>query len=208
MSTYSTSEFSPADAFKAPSNLNKPVQQHLIKVYGTLCGLSVIAGLGVYAHVYGLFFFGGGLVSFLFGIAALVGIMSMPNTPENKLTRYGLLGVFGFMEGLSIGPVVKYALAITYFLYLGGILGSVLSLLLWTSFINSFVGSKFIFDIEIYVGLLMFSGYDEISDALTLFIDLVGIFVRILSIFADKSENGNQRQKERRSRRKAGYSGQ
>ncbi|RHZ79809.1 hypothetical protein Glove_140g95 [Diversispora epigaea] len=182
--------------------------------------------------------------------------MSLPNTPGNKLTRYGLLGVFGFMEGLSIGPVVKYALSISisnnilinacvvtglmfsaftlsamftnkaYFMYLGGILGSVLSLLLWTSFINSFIGSKFIFDIEIYVGLFMFCGYviydtqliiyratelgvrDEVSDALTLFIDLVGIFVRILLIFSDKSEKSNQKQKERRSRRKAGYSGQ
>ncbi|CAG8545958.1 11192_t:CDS:2 [Acaulospora morrowiae] len=240
-------DFPTSEAFKNTTDLSKPVQKHLLKVYATLSGLTLIAALGSYAHITGSFLFGGGVISFLVGMASLVGILSLPDTPDNRLIRYGLLANFGFMEGLSIGPVIKYALAISFsdqiilnacfftaaifgcfsmssllsnkrmFIYVGGILASVLSMLLWTSFINSFIGSKVLYNAELYIGLLMFCGYviydtqliiyrflhmgstDVVGHTLDLFIDLVGIFVRILLIMLNKSEKEERRRRIRRN---------
>ncbi|CAI2168306.1 12371_t:CDS:2 [Funneliformis geosporum] len=119
MSTFFESNFgsrnsSTFEAFKNVSDLTKPIQQHLIKVYATLATACLIAAVGSYAHISGLFLFGGGLLSFLIGFASLIGIMAFPDIPDNKNLRYGLLFNFAFMEGLSIGPLVDYALQIDY----------------------------------------------------------------------------------------------
>jgi hypothetical protein len=56
--------FSTFEAFKNASDLTKPVQQHLIKVYATLSALCILTAAGSYAHITGLFLFGVCIVFF------------------------------------------------------------------------------------------------------------------------------------------------
>ncbi|GBB88443.1 hypothetical protein RclHR1_00150039 [Rhizophagus clarus] len=241
--------FSTFEAFKNVSDLSKPIQQHLIKVYTALAVLCLLTAAGSYAHITGLFLFGGGLLSFLIGLVSLIGITVLPDTPNNKNLRYGLLFNFAFMEGLSIGPLIDHALNINSsgqivlmattitslifgsftissllsnkrtFIYLGGVLASAISALFWMSFINAFIGSRLLFTAELYVGLLIFCGYviydtqliiyratigsrDVVRHTLDLFVDLIGIFVRILFILiknSEEKENGRRRRNNRRT---------
>jgi FtsH-binding integral membrane protein len=45
------------------------------------------------------------------------------------------------------------------FLFLGGMIGSGLTTLFWLSFLNIFFGSYVVFNIQLYLGLLVFSGF-------------------------------------------------
>lgn len=56
--------FSTFEAFKNASDLTKPIQQHLIKVYTTLAVLCLLTAAGSYAHITGLFLFGVCIVFF------------------------------------------------------------------------------------------------------------------------------------------------
>ncbi|CAG8523473.1 31593_t:CDS:2, partial [Racocetra persica] len=148
-------DFSPFDAFKNVQDISKPVQQHLLKVYLTLSTVCLTSAAGAYAHTHDLFLFNN----------------------------------FAFMEGLSIGPLIELTLMVSYsyqiiinaciltflifgsftlgallsnkrtYIYLGGILGSAISMLLWMSFINAFVGSVALFSAELYIGLGVFCLY-------------------------------------------------
>ncbi len=104
-------------------------------------------------------------------------------------------------------------------LYIGGICGGVLSMLMWGSLISMFWRSQFMMDVQLYVGLFMFMGYvvfdtqliiekseallsagshsDVAEDALKLFIDFVAIFVR-LAIILSKNKGEKRDRKERR----------
>ncbi|CAG8603589.1 4690_t:CDS:2 [Dentiscutata erythropus] len=236
-------DFSPFDAFKHVQDLSKPVQQHLLKVYLTLSSVCFVTAAGAFVHTNHLFLFGGGLLSFLVGLGSLIGIMSTPDTPQNKTLRYGLLYNFAFMEGLSIGPLVELTLmipncdhvvinacALTFlifgcfslasilsnkrtYIYLGGILGSAISMLFWMSFINAFVGSLALYSAELYIGLAIFCLYviydtqliiyrasqlgsrDVVSHTLDLFIDLVGIFTRLVVLMTESEGNANRRKR-------------
>jgi len=64
----SRNNFSTFEAFKNVSDLSKPIQQHLIKVYATLATLCLLAAVGSFAHVTGLFLFGVCFISISFGI--------------------------------------------------------------------------------------------------------------------------------------------
>ncbi|CAH1763154.1 11448_t:CDS:2 [Entrophospora sp. SA101] len=193
MSSFQTFDTNAFDAFKNFGDLTIPVKRHLTQVYGTLATLCVVAAIGTYAHISGLFFFGN----------------------------------FAFMEGLTIGPLIDYILVVDHseriimnasiltalvfgsftlaslltnkrsFIYLGGLLGSLLSIYFWMTFVNIFLNSKTLYSVELYLGLLMFSGYD-----------LVGIFVRILLILFKESGDGNSsssRRRNNRERRRADY---
>ncbi|CAG8522801.1 5511_t:CDS:2 [Paraglomus occultum] len=254
MSYFETSTSSvPSEAMKDYSNVSSNVRAHLAKVYGTLALTCLTAAAGAYLHVNDMVIYGGGLLSFLVGLGCLIGILSLSPTPENNNVRFGLLWVFAFMEGLSLGPLLKIAFAINgsgemvYFaalctagifaaftlsavlcerrsyLYLGGLLGSVLNLLLWSQVFNMFFRSKLLWSIELYTGLFMFCGYilydtqaiiyraacgytDVVGHTVDLFIDLVGVFVRILVILMQKEEdNKDRKRKEKRQNNYAAF---
>jgi FtsH-binding integral membrane protein len=102
------------------------------------------------------------------------------------------------------------------YLYLGGLVSSGLSILMWLHFASSiFGGSMAIFKFELYFGLLVFVGYivvdtqeivekahlgdmDYVKHALTLFTDLAAIFVRILVIMMRNSSERTEKKKKRR----------
>lgn len=101
------------------------------------------------------------------------------------------------------------------YLYLGGMLGSALSGMFWLGLANLFFHSPMIYNLQIYGGLLVFCGYvcydtqimierarmagggklDPIQDALSLFLDFVAIFVRILIILMKNRGNNDRRRR-------------
>ena len=145
--------------------------------------------------------------------------------------KYRKLGLYGytFLQGITLGyftqqvgtEVVMHALLGTIavflcfscaaltapsrsYLYLGGILGSALSLMFWNNLFARLLGYSTM-TLEIYGGLVLFCGYvvfdtqlmiakaengikDVVGDCLNLWIDLVSIFIRLARILQDKED--------------------
>ncbi len=97
-------------------------------------------------------------------------------------------------------------------LYLGGLLASGLGILSLMGLANAFIGSSGMYDVEVYLGLLVFAGFvvfdtqvmveraeqgrrDVPVDALMLFTDLFGVFVRLLIILSRNRENDRRRRR-------------
>ncbi|CAM6082607.1 unnamed protein product [Calypogeia fissa] len=221
------------------NHLNTRVQLHLRKVYSTLCVAILVAAVGVYAHI--LTHLGGLLTTFGF-IGVTMWLLSTPPYEDGK--RYKLLMGAAFLEGASLGTLIEYvinqdpSIAVTAllgtmaifasfsgaavfakrreYLFLGGILSSLVSTMLMLRF-GSYIfgGSSAMFNVELYGGLLLFVGYvlfdtqliieradkgdeDYIKHSLDLFMDFVSIFVRVLIIL---SKNSSQKTREERKKR-------
>jgi FtsH-binding integral membrane protein len=169
-------------------------------------------------------------------------MLSIPTYQEQK--RVGLFMASSLFQGASIGPLIDLAIEIDpgvlisafvgtavafgcfsaaamlakrrEYLYLGGLLSSGLSMLMWLHFASSlFGGSTAFFKFELYFGLLVFVGYmvvdtqeiierahlgdlDYVKHALTLFTDFVAVFVRILIIMLKNSGEKTEKKKKRR----------
>ena len=107
---------------------------------------------------------------------------------------------------ISFTLSAKYARRRSY-LYLGGFLGSALNMLALLTLVSIFVPSLSFTVVRIYGGLLLFSGFviydtqviieqahegnrDFISHALSLFLDFLNIFIRVLIIMMRKGQRG------------------
>lgn len=220
------------------SKISDHAQKHLSKVYSTLLMMVLSALVGAYVcmAMVGEIMPAVGLAA---GLGGMVVMFALACTRKsNKNLRFALLMGFGVLEGFSLSPLLQIAVEVDEriiataflgtatiflcfslaaltskrrsFLYLGGILGSTLSMLCLAGLVNLFFRSTFLFTIELYVGLAMFIGYvlfdtqmiiesaengndDFIWDAMKLFIDLVGIFVRILIILIKMNRKGGSK---------------
>jgi FtsH-binding integral membrane protein len=113
--------------------------------------------------------------------------MQMDGNKTDDLRRTSMLCAFGFLKGASIGPLINVLVAIdpaiimtaflgtvtvfvcftlsaliakrASYLYLGGMLSSAVSLMLYLSIANMFFGSTHIYNLQLYGGLLVFSGF-------------------------------------------------
>ncbi|CAJ2645887.1 unnamed protein product [Trifolium pratense] len=219
--------------------ISPKVQNHLKQVYLTLCFAVAAAAVGAYLHV--LLNLGGFLTT-IAGIGSGIWLLSTPPYEERK--RLTLLMAAALFQGASIGPLIDLAIQIDpslifssfvatalafgcfsgaalvakrrEYLYLGGLVSSGLSILMWLHFASAiFGGSMAIFKFELYFGLLVFVGYivvdtqeivekahlgdlDYVKHALTLFTDLAAIFVRILVIMIKNSSERTEKKKKRR----------
>ncbi|GLT76347.1 hypothetical protein SLA2020_480160 [Shorea laevis] len=222
------------------SQISPDVQTHLKKVYLTLCCALVASAVGVYLH---LLWNIGGILTTIGCFGSIAWILATPQNQEQK--RVALLLASAAFQGATIGPVIKLAIdidpgvlvsafvgtAIAFgclsgaamlarrreYLYLGGLLSSGLSILLWLQFASYFFGgSAALFKIEMYFGLLLFVGYivvdtqemierahlgdqDYVKHALLLFTDFVAVFVRILIIMLKSSMEKDEKRKKKRS---------
>ncbi|XVF13469.1 hypothetical protein REPUB_Repub08aG0210400 [Reevesia pubescens] len=228
------------DTLKNFRQISPIVQTHLKRVYFTLCCALIASAFGAYLHI--LWNIGGYLTTFAcFG--TIFWLLSTPPYQEQK--RVSLLMTSAALEGASVGPLIDLAIQIDpstlvaafvgtalafacfsgaamlarrrEYLYLGGLLSSGVSMLLWLHFASAiFGGSTALFMIEIYFGLLVFVGYmvvdtqdiiekahlgdlDYVKHALTLFTDFVAVFVRILLIMVKNSAEKSERKKKKRS---------
>jgi FtsH-binding integral membrane protein len=167
----------------ANTDIDDRVRQHLAKVYSTLGMALGAAAVGAAVDMYVKL---GGILSSL----AMVGLMIYLALDQNKTEyprRVAVLAAFGFLQGLSLGPLMSHTLhvdpsiVVTAFLatttifacftaaalvakrrsylYLGGILSSALSALLLLSVVSMFTSNPFVRSVQLYLGLFMFCGY-------------------------------------------------
>ncbi|KAK4802136.1 hypothetical protein SAY86_000339 [Trapa natans] len=228
------------DSLKNFRQISPLVQNHLKQVYLSLCCALVAAATGSYLH---LLWNIGGFLTTVACLGCMIWLLSTPPYEEQK--RVGLLMASSLFQGASIGPLIDLAIEVDpsilvsafvgtglafacfsaaamlakrrEYLYLGGLLSSGFSILLWLHFASSiFGGSTAIFKFEIYFGLLVFMGYmvvdtqeiierahlgdlDYVKHAITLFTDFINVFVRILVIMIQNSSVKNEKKKKRRN---------
>lgn len=220
------------------SKLEPPVQQHLKNVYACVAISSLAAAVGGYVHVFTDLLEGNFLTSLL-AIGVLFGLMAYPDDGKNRTVRLGLLTTFAFLSGLGLGPLLDIVIAVDpsivptaflstclifacftlsamfadqrQWLYIGGTLMSLLSVMLTMSLLNIFIGSYLLFKSQIYMGLALMCGFilydtqliiekrrrgdrDYIWHSVDLFIDLIKIFRYILILLTDK-EAGKKEKK-------------
>jgi len=222
-------------ALTKTSKITPEVQNHLTKVYSTLGAALFMCGFGVYVNI--VTGFGRGFLFVIMAFATMIFLGVTPNTKENRIMRFSTLMGFGFLEGLSLGPLIQNVIDIDpriimtaflgtvcifvcfsasaiyaqrrQYLYLGGLLFSLLNTLVTLSFLNFFFKSYFIFSIELYLGLFVFCGFvifdtqlviekclsgnkDYIWHSVELFLDFINIFVRLLIILASDKKKGKK----------------
>ncbi|KAL9368865.1 hypothetical protein Peur_040064 [Populus x canadensis] len=226
------------DSLKNLRQISPLVQNHLKQVYLTLCCALVASAAGAYLHILWNI---GGLLTTIACFGCMAWLLSISPYEEQK--RVALLMATALLQGASIGPLIDLAIQIDpsvlitafvgtavafgcfsvaamlarrrEYLYLGGLLSSGLSILLWLHFASSiFGGSAALFKFELYFGLLVFVGYvvvdtqdiiekahlgdlDYVKHSLSLFTDFVAVFVRILIIMLKNSTEKEKKKKRR-----------
>jgi len=212
--------------------LDKGLKAHLEKVYSCLAISLAVAAFGAYIHVFTDILRANIFVTFG-AIIALLLLYATPDNGRNEQLRLGYLFGFAFLSGLSTGPLMDYVIRVDpsivstaffgtcivfgcftaaaiyapdrKYLYLGGTLASLLSTMFWMALINLFVGSRFLFQLNLYAGLAVMCGFilydtqmimekhrrgdnDYIWQSVDLFIDFLDVFRRLAIILAQKEE--------------------
>jgi Bax inhibitor 1 len=220
------------------TNLSPQVQKHVSKVYSTLTTLILTATLGTMMDIY--FSVGNWMVSVL-GFGCLLWFHFTDEQRDYQKASLLLHG-FVFCQGVSIGSFVDYvidlnpylimqalgATAVLFgsftlsvlsspsrqFFYVTGLLSSGVSILLYLNIFQLFFRTQLGYQIELYLGLVVFSlfvVYDTqmmirkaesgsrkvLLHSLELFMDIFGIFVRLLVILSKKEENKKKRERRR-----------
>jgi len=221
------------DALGKTSALSQPVRQHLTKVYTTLAVALFVAAAGSVVELTTRLFSGILSIIALFGLVIWFAITD----PTNIRTRLALMLSIAFANGVIIAPLIEHTLNIDpaivstaflgttvvfacfsgaallaerrSYLYIGGFLVSGLSTLALLSLANIFFRSLFVFNVSLYLGLIVFCGFvvfdtqlivekaysgdkDFVAHSLELFIDFMKIFVRLLIILSkDKKQKKN-----------------
>lgn len=213
--------------------LEPPLKTHMKNVYSCVALSTLAAGAGGFVHLFtGLL--SGGFLSSLVGMGFMIALMSTPDDGKNTKTRLGYLLSFAFLSGLGLGPLLEVVIDVEpaviptaffstclifacftlasmlsnqrQYIYLGGTLMSLLSTMMVMSFLNIFMGSRFVFMAQIYIGLAVMCAFilydtqmimekrrngdkDYIWHSVCLFLDLIQIFRYLLVILANKESN-------------------
>ncbi|KAJ9574997.1 hypothetical protein L9F63_007825 [Diploptera punctata] len=219
------------------SKMEEPVRQHLKNVYACLTMSAISAGVGAYVHIYTQLL-SAGLLTVILSVGLLFALMATPDNGKNRKLRLGYLLGFAFFTGMGMGPLLEtvidfepsivmtaligtivvfgsFSLCAMFaergqFLYLGGTLMSLLSTMLILSLANILFGSYLLYQVHLYLGLLLMSGFvlydtqliiekrrsgdkDFITHSIDLFIDFVGIFRRLVIILSQKEQQKRNR---------------
>ncbi|XP_028402957.1 bax inhibitor 1-like [Dendronephthya gigantea] len=215
------------------SKLDVPTKKHLKNVYSVLAMSMFAAAAGGAVHMFTQFL-KGGFLSAIAGIGLLLLLLVTPYNGKNQTKRIGILMSFAFCTGLGLGPIMEGVTQIDSsivptafffttlifvcfslsallaeersYLYMGGLLGSGLTILLVSSILNLFMRSYFLYQVHLYLGLVVFSAFilydtqlivekfrrgdkDYVWHCLDLFIDFIAVFRRIMVILAQNKEN-------------------
>jgi len=180
------------DRFQRPMNwsamgkmadISPQVQQHLLKVYSTLCTGILAAALGSFVHHK---FHVAGIMTQLALFAAVIGL----NFIHDTANRLAVFCATGLLMGINLGPLMEQVAYIApeiivtallatglifacfsaaavlakrrSMLFIGGICGSFMSMMVGMRFLSFIMGgalSSGLFEINLYGGLAMFMGY-------------------------------------------------
>jgi FtsH-binding integral membrane protein len=219
------------------NRLEPPVRQHLKNVYGCLSLSTVSAAAGAYVHMY-TYLLQAGLLSTIGALGLIFALLCTPDNGKNRSLRLGYLLGFAFLTGLGMGPLLEVVVSVDpsiivtaligttvvfvsfsvssllsergQWLYLGGTLISTLNMMVLFSLANLFFRSQLIYQIHLYVGLLVMCGFviydtqliveknrmgskDYIAHSLDLFLDFINIFRHLLVILMQKEQRNKKR---------------
>lgn len=224
------------------NRLEPQVQQHLKNVYACLAMSTLAAGVGASVHLF-TNILQAGLIPAIGALVFFFLLLSTPEDNGKGMTkRVGYLLGFASLTGVGMGPLLEHvilvnpSIIITAFiatsvvfvsfsicaifsergswLYLGGILFTLLNSLMLMSLANIFFGSTMLWNAQIYLGLLAMCGFilydtqaiiekrrmgskDFVAHSLDLFVDFIGVFKRLLIILTQKEQA--EQQKKRRN---------
>ncbi|KAL6752472.1 inhibitor of apoptosis-promoting Bax1-domain-containing protein [Haematococcus lacustris] len=234
---------SPATLLKF-TKLEPSIQRHLSRVYLTLLCATALVTVGCTLATQ---FYINTWMSLLAGMGAGAVLAFTPNTPQNMNKRLLCLAGVALAQGTALAPLVQVAAAVSpalvvtallatlavftcftlaalitprrSYLYLGAFLSSAV-LGLWALRLGGwlFGASALTYSLELYSGLLVFTGYvlvdtqviveraaagnlDVVDHTLFLLVDLVAIFVRVLTILIRSTQEKERRERGRASRR-------
>lgn len=149
------------------------MRYHLAKVYACLTATTATAAVGSVVHLSGLW--EAGLLSAIGSIVLVLMLTMSADNSKNFYTRLGMLLGFGLLSGHSLGPLLDHVIAVQpqivvtsligtcvvfvsfscaallaergKFLYLGGLLMSILSTMTLFSLANLFMQSQVIYQV-------------------------------------------------------------
>jgi len=222
------------------NKLEQPVRQHLKNVYACLSMSTMAAAIGASVHLF-TNILQAGFLSGIGAIVCFFLLMATPDDNGKKLQlRVGYLLGFAGLSGVGLGPLLEHVIAIDpslivtaligttlvfvsfsvcamlaergKWLYLGGILMTMLNTIFILSLANLFFGSTLLFQAHLYLGLVTMCGFvlydtqliiekrrmgskDFVTHSLDLFIDFIGIFRRILIILTQKEEESRRKRR-------------
>ncbi|KAF3826262.1 hypothetical protein GH733_006376 [Mirounga leonina] len=227
------------DALLKFSHITPSTQQHLKKVYASFALCMFVAAAGAYVHVV-THFLQAGLLSALGSLGLMIWLMTTPHSHETEQKRLGLLAGFAFLTGVGLGPALELCIAINpsilptafmgtamiftcftlsalyarrrSYLFLGGVLMSAMSLMLLSSLGNLFFGSIWLFQANLYVGLVVMCGFvlfdtqliiekaengdkDYIWHCVDLFLDFITLFRKLMMILAMNEKDKKKEKK-------------
>uniref|UniRef100_A0A6G4ZVL6 Putative bax-mediated apoptosis inhibitor tegt/bi-1 n=1 Tax=Rhipicephalus microplus TaxID=6941 RepID=A0A6G4ZVL6_RHIMP len=180
----------------------------------------------------------GNFLMTLLSLGLLVALFAVPENGKNQHIRLAILVGFAFTTGLGMGPLLDIVVSVdpsiisTAFLatcavftcfslsalytdhcrwiYIGGTLMSILSIMSMFSLVNLFMGSFFLFQTNLYLGVFLFCGFvlydtqliiekrkrgerDYIRHSVDLFLDFISIFRRLLIILTQKESSRREK---------------
>jgi Bax inhibitor 1 len=175
--------FSPYAAVMKTDKLTTDVQIHCANVFAALAATLTAAALGVGMHLATAC---GGTLSAIAGVLAFLLLAVDPDKGRGP-KRFGILMLFGLLQGMSLGELVAVLLEVDphmllvatigttvifmcfsgaamlakrrSYLYLGATLSSAMSIMTLASVANIFFKSSLLMDFHLYAGLVMFCGY-------------------------------------------------
>ncbi|XP_017135629.1 bax inhibitor 1 [Drosophila miranda] len=216
------------------------VRQHLAKVYMVLGSTAAATTVGALCQMRDVLDLG--VLAALATLVLVLGLHFYKDDGKNYRTRLSMLYAFGFCSGQTLGPLLGYissinpaiivtALTGTFvtflslslaallaeqgkYLYLGGMLVSVVNTMALLSLFNMIFKSYVVQVTQLYVGVFVMAAFivydtqnivqkcrngnrDVVQHALDLFFDVLSMFRRLLVILTQKEE---RKQNERRKR--------
>lgn len=222
--------------------LEPPVKSHLKQVYSTLALATFAAGIGSYIHLF-TNFMSGGILAALGALGFGIALSVTPDDGKNTQKRLSYLMGFAGFTGLAMGPLMEIAIYLnpriipmslistclvfasfslssifsshSKWLYVGGGLMSMMSVMMFMSIVNLFIGSYYLFQAQLYLGLVVFCLFvmydtamiiekrrmgdtDYIRHAMLLFIDFADIFRTLMVILIQKERSNSRNNRNRR----------
>lgn len=152
------------------------MRHHLVRVYACLAATTFSATIGAIVHLFGLF--EAGLLSAFGSIGLALYLSFAADDPKTFYTRLATLMGFGFLTGNSIGPLLDLVISVEpqvvvtaligtlvvfislscsalladrgSFLFLGGIIMSILSTMTLFGLANIFIQSQIIYQVDFF----------------------------------------------------------